>query len=106
MKRITSLLLTLIIICAALCSCSSNIPGEDLTKDVSADENKTYYFKKGETIAPTSYTDYKSAAISFSSKILSALLEDNKKRGILPRGFIPPAYITAKRRFERYSEQH
>ena len=57
MKRITSLLLTLIIICAALCSCSSNIPGEDLTKDVSADENKTYYFKKGETIAPTSYTD-------------------------------------------------
>lgn len=78
MKRITSLLLTLIIICAALCSCSSNIPGEDLTKDVSADENKTYYFKKGETIAPTSYTDYKSAAISFSSKILSALLEDNK----------------------------
>lgn len=77
MKKIFALTLIFLLTISALCSCSGNTPGEDLSADIKADENKTYYFKKGETNPPTSYTDFQSAAINFSSETLSELLKEN-----------------------------
>lgn len=74
MRKILPIIFVLIL-CAAICSCSANTPGEDLTADVKADENSTYNFKKSETSPPTSYSNFKTAAIDFSTNMLSGMLE-------------------------------
>ncbi|MCH5303275.1 MAG: hypothetical protein J1E41_00300 [Ruminococcus sp.] len=73
MKRILSLILICIIFSAVMCSCSGNIPGEDLTAKVSADESSTYNFKNAETSTPSSYASYKNSAVNFSFKMLSSI---------------------------------
>lgn len=78
MKRLIGLALMIVMVSAALCSCSGNIPGEDLTADIKADENLTYIFKNGETTNPTSYNDYKTAAVNFSADMLYKLYKEDK----------------------------
>lgn len=76
MKKIFSLVLAVLIFTTAFCACKAS-PGEDLASQVNADENKTYSFKTNESTPPNSYSNYQNAAISFSSKMLSSLLESD-----------------------------
>ncbi len=78
MKKLICFSLVIIIFSTLLCSCSGNIPGEDLTADVKADENLTYIFKNGETTNPTSYNDYKTAAVNFSADMLYKLYKEDR----------------------------
>lgn len=78
MKRIISIALIFVVLTAALCACSKNTPGEDLTANVKADENKTYSFTRGKTSPPNSYTEYKDAAFNFSVKTLLKLSKSKK----------------------------
>ncbi len=77
MKKLISLILTAVISLSVLCSCATSPLGEDLASSVKADEDTTYVYNKNETSAPTSYTSFQSAAISFSTKILSSMLEED-----------------------------
>lgn len=77
MRRLVSLVLAVLIITTSLCACANASPGEDLASEVKADENKTYSFKKNESTPPNSYSNYSLTAVSFSSKMLSSLLENN-----------------------------
>lgn len=73
MKKLISLTLAVLISAFSLCACSDNIPGENLSAKIKADENITYNFDKTESSPPASYTAYKTAAMNFSIKILNSL---------------------------------
>ncbi len=87
MKKTLLISLIILVITAALCSCSKNAPGEDLTADITPDENKTYSFTRGKTAPPTSYTDYKDAAFGFSVKTLLNFSENKKSFIYSPSAF-------------------
>lgn len=83
MRKVISIILSVFIFSAVLCACNS-APGEDLASQVKADENKTYSFKNNESTPPNSYSNYQNAAISFSSKTLSSLLESSDSAAFSP----------------------
>lgn len=74
-----SLFLCLIILCASfLCACSGgNTPGEDMMKDVKADENLAYKFKVGKTEIPPSFTSYKTYASDFAFRLLKSMYNND-----------------------------
>lgn len=83
MRKVISIILSVFIFSAVLCACNS-APGEDLASQVKADENKTYSFKNNKSTPPNSYSNYQNAAISFSSKMLSSLLESSDSAAFSP----------------------